>query len=94
MINLATPITVNNIIKASSKARGEWLAVTIKFKVNNFSGKSNALDDGKWIDKMTITWKGLFKARDNKYRKTMKVVDYESVTDGEYYATILLIPKR
>ena len=89
---LATPITVNNIVKSSSKAKGEWLAVTVKFKVNDFAGKPNALDDGKWIDKMSITWKGLFQGRDQKYKRTQKVVNYESVTAGEYYATILVDP--
>ena len=49
---LSTPITVNNIVKSSSKSKGEWLAVTVKFKVGDFAGKPNALDDGKWIDKM------------------------------------------
>ena len=90
---LATPITVNNIVKSSSKAKGEWLAVTVKFKVNDFAGKPNALDDGKWIDKMSITWKGLFQGRDQQYKRTQKVVNYESVTAGEYYATILVDPQ-
>ena len=90
---LSTPITVNNIVKSASKSKGEWLAVTIKFKVNDFPGKANALDDGKWIDKMSITWKGLFQGRDKKYKRTQKVVNYESVSAGEYYATILVDPQ-
>ena len=89
---LAPPITVNNIVKSSSPSSGEWTAITVRFKVEGVSKKANALDDGTWLDKVSISWKGLFKARDGKYKKTQKAVKYESLTNGEYYATILVDP--
>jgi len=89
---LAPPITVNNIVKSSSPSSGEWTAVTVRFKIDGVAKKGNALDDGTWLDKVSISWRGLFKARDGKYKKTHKEVKYESLTNGEYYATILIDP--
>ena len=34
----------------------------------------------------------MFQARDGKYKKTQKVVTYENITNGDYYATILVSP--
>lgn len=89
---LAPPITVNNIVKSSSPSSGEWTSVTVRFKVEGVAKKANALDDGSWLDKVSISWKGLFKARDGKYKKTQREVKYESLTNGEYFATILIDP--
>ena len=89
---LAPPITVNNIVKSSNPNAGEWTSITVRFRVKGVAKKANALDDGTWLNKVSITWKGLFQARDGKYKKTQKVVTYENITNGDYYATILVSP--
>ncbi len=62
---LTTPRVVNPRIVSSSSGNTYWTAITIKFKVKDFAAKPTALDNGKWIDKASIVWRGLYKAKDS-----------------------------
>jgi hypothetical protein len=88
--NLNSPVTTDLSI-ISGADTGRWTAITLKFKVDIKNPKKNTKDDGKWLDDVTLEWKGLTKPS-VKWMKFAKTVKYKNLGEGTWYATVLIDP--
>ena len=88
--NLNSPVTTNLSIMPGADT-GRWTSITLKFKVEIKGAKKNTKDDGKWLDDVTLEWKGLTKPT-SKWLRFSKTVKYRNLGEGIWYATVLIDP--
>ena len=87
---LSTPQTTDVPIFSQTQS-DKWASFTLKFKVTISGAKASVKDDGKWLDDVTLEWRGLTKPG-AKWLKFAKDVKYRNVGEGIFYATVLIDP--
>lgn len=97
--DLNSPTFPDQIDKQGSKPLKKWALLSAKYTVTfaNIKTGPGALDNGKWLDTVSVDWQFLYKPEKapnipENYIKFGEEVTYSNITEGEHTALIFIDP--
>ncbi len=97
--DLNSPAFPDQIDKQGSKPVRKWALLMAKYTVTfaNIKTAPGALDNGKWLDTVSVDWQFLYKPEKapnvpENYIKFGEEVTYGNITEGEHTALIFIDP--
>ena len=97
--NVRSPDAPTPIDNKRSSGQRKWAVVFVDYKVDfpNKKASKTGLDDGLWLDKLSVQWDFLYKPAKapnklNNYIRFEKEVNYVNVKAGEHTALMFFDP--